>query len=402
VAAVQTAVQVEHVTKRFRLLHDHNSTLKATILRGFRRAHYEEFLALDDVSLAVPAGSTYGLIGQNGSGKSTLLKCMARIYRPDLGSITVEGKTSALLELGAGFHPELSGRENVYLNGSILGMSKRELDLRFDDIVSFAGLERFIDTPVKNYSSGMYVRLGFSVAINVEPEVLLVDEVLAVGDESFQTRCNEKFADLRRSGCTIVVVSHGMDQMRSLCDRVAWLDGGVVQSEGPAGAVIDEYLRAVRSGRNEFAARNRAAVIEAGEDPLIESVELLDADGNLTELLRTGAPATIRVTFDQGRIGEPVSVALALFRVDGSHITSLNSGGPLTDGTGDRRQLLYRIPSLPVINGRYALSVALHDAKVLHVFERADRVAQFEIEPDPEVTYPQRGVVALGGTWHTS
>jgi ABC-2 type transport system ATP-binding protein len=393
------AVEVEHVTKRFRLLHDHNSTLKATVLRGFRRAQYEEFLALDDVSLSVPEGSTYGLIGRNGSGKSTLLKCMARIYRPDIGTIDVRGKMSALLELGAGFHPELSGRENVYLNGSILGMSKRELDGRFDEIVEFAGLERFIDTPVKNYSSGMYVRLGFSVAINVEPEVLLVDEVLAVGDETFQSRCNEKFADLRRSGCTIVVVSHGMDQMRSLCDRVAWLDQGTLRSEGPAGAVIDEYLRAVRSDRNEFAARNRAAVIEAGEQPLIESVELLGADGQPTQTLRTGAPATIRITFDEARIGAPVAVALALFRVDGSHLASLNSGGPLTDGTGGRRQIDYRIPALPIINGRYALSVALHDADVLHVHERADRIAQFEIEPDPDVSYPQRGTVALGGTW---
>lgn len=393
------AVEVANVTKRFRLLHDHNSTLKATVLRGFRRARYEEFLALDDVSLTVAEGTTYGLIGQNGSGKSTLLKCMARIYRPDRGTIEVNGKVSALLELGAGFHPELSGRENVYLNGSILGMSKRELDSRFDDIVDFAGLERFIDTPVKNYSSGMYVRLGFSVAINVEPEVLLIDEVLAVGDESFQSRCNEKFADLRRSGCTIVVVSHGMDQMRSLCDRVAWLDGGKLLAEGPAGAVIDDYLRAVRSDRNEYAARNRSAVIEAGEKPLIESVQLLDGDGNQTELLRTGSPVTIRITVDEERIGAPISVALALFKVDGSHLVSLNSGGPLADGKGKHRQIDYHIPSLPVINGRYALSVALHDADVLHVHERADRIAQFEIEPDSSVSYPQRGTVALGGRW---
>lgn len=398
----EPAITVDGVTKRFRLLHDHNSTLKATVLRGFRRAVYEEFLALENVSLEVPAGTTYGLVGANGSGKSTLLKCMARIYRPDKGEITVRGKTSALLELGAGFHPELSGRENVYLNGSILGMSKNDIDSRFDEIVGFAGLERFIDTPVKNYSSGMYVRLGFSVAINVEPEVLLVDEVLAVGDESFQSRCNEKFAELRKSGCTIVVVSHGMDQMRNLCDRVAWLERGVLQSEGPPGAVIEAYMHKVRSDRSEYSARNRSAVLEAGEEPLIDSVKVLDGAGKASPVLRTGAPVTIRITFDEGRIGAPVAVALTLFRVDGAHITSLNSGGALTDGTGTRRVVDYRIEALPLIAGRYSIAVALHDKDVLHVFERADPALKFEIEPDPAISYPQRGAVALGGTWQVN
>ena len=199
----EPAIVVDGLSKRFRLYHDRNQTLKAAVMRG-RRARYEEFWALRDVSLEIAEGATYGFIGTNGSGKSTLLKCLARILVPDEGTVRTRGKVSALLELGAGFHPELSGRENVYLNGSILGLSKRELDHRFDDIVAFAGLERFIDTPVKNYSSGMYVRLGFSVAINVDPDILLVDEVLAVGDEQFQRRCNERFADLRAQGTTIV------------------------------------------------------------------------------------------------------------------------------------------------------------------------------------------------------
>src|SRR5262249_60818608 len=162
---------------------------------------------------------TFGLIGENGSGKSTMLKCIARILRPDQGSIAVAGKVSALLELGAGFHPELSGRENVYLNGAILGLGKRQLDARFDEIVAFAGIEQFIDTPVKNYSSGMYVRLGFSVAINVDPDILLVDEVLAVGDAEFQRRCMERFDEMRASGKTIVIVTHALGSVRNLCDE---------------------------------------------------------------------------------------------------------------------------------------------------------------------------------------
>jgi ABC-2 type transport system ATP-binding protein len=193
------AVSVTDVSKRFRLYHERNQSVKAAIMRR-GRAKYDEFWALRNVSLDIPHGTTFGLIGENGSGKSTLLKCMARILSPDEGEVFTDGKVSALLELGAGFHPELSGRDNIFLNGSILGLSKSELEAKFDDIVGFAGLEDFVDTPVKNYSSGMYVRLGFSVAINVDPDILLVDEVLAVGDEQFQRKCSEKFADLKDRG----------------------------------------------------------------------------------------------------------------------------------------------------------------------------------------------------------
>ena len=212
------AVVVKDVSKMFRIYHERNQSIKATLMRG-RRARYDEFWALKDVNLEIASGQTFGLVGSNGSGKSTLLKTMARILSPDSGSIVTNGKVTALLELGAGFHPELSGRDNVYLNGSILGLSQKEIDSKFDEIVDFAGLEQFIDQPVKNYSSGMYVRLGFSVSIHIEPEILLVDEVLAVGDVEFQERCMAKFAEFREAGRTVVVVSHGLEQMRTFCDE---------------------------------------------------------------------------------------------------------------------------------------------------------------------------------------
>jgi ABC-2 type transport system ATP-binding protein len=204
-------------------------------------AQYEEFLALDDVSVDVEQGTTVGFIGENGSGKSTLLKCVAKILRPDAGTISVEGKVSALLELGAGFHPEPSGRENVYLNGTILGLSVKELDRRFDDIVGFAGLERFIDTPVKNYSSGMYVRLGFSVAINVDPDVLLVDEVLAVGDEQFQAQCMRRIDEDRHAGRTFLVVTHNLAFVEERCDRAALLVQGRITAISAAKEVVRQY-----------------------------------------------------------------------------------------------------------------------------------------------------------------
>ena len=238
------AVSVQGVSKRFRIYHERNQSIKQMVLRR-RRGVYEEFWALKNVSLEIPRASSYGLIGENGSGKSTLLKCMARILVPDEGTVVTDGTISALLELGAGFHPELSGRENVFLNGAILGISSKELTRKFDEIVAFSGIERFIDTPVKNYSSGMYVRLGFSVAINVSPDILLVDEVLAVGDAEFQMKCSQKFRELKSTGCTIVVVSHSMEMIRDLCDSGAWLEHGEVKEAGPAGDVIRAYLENV-------------------------------------------------------------------------------------------------------------------------------------------------------------
>ena len=241
------AVRVDHVTKTFRMYHERNQSLKSAIMRG-RTSVHEDFLALDDVSFEVPAGSTFGLIGSNGSGKSTLLKCLANIYYPNKGSITHFGKIAAMLEVGSGFHAELSGRENIFLNGSILGMSKKEVTRKFDEIVDFSGVEQFIDQPVKNYSSGMYVRLGFAIAINVDPDILVVDEVLAVGDAEFQEKCFRKFGDFRAAGKTVILVSHSMDTVQNMCDHAAWVSHGELQKVGPAESTIAAYLASLHTG----------------------------------------------------------------------------------------------------------------------------------------------------------
>ncbi|TFB98003.1 ABC transporter ATP-binding protein [Cryobacterium sp. MDB2-10] len=246
------AVSVDHVSKRFRLYHERNQSLKSAIMRG-RRSVHEDFWALKDVSFEVPTGSTFGLIGSNGSGKSTLLKCLAKIYFPQKGSITYNGKIAALLEVGSGFHPELSGRENVFLNGSILGMSKREITRKFDEIVDFSGVEQFIDQPVKNYSSGMYVRLGFAIAINVDPDVLVVDEVLSVGDAEFQEKCSQKFIDFKRAGKTVILVSHAMTAVQEMCDHAAWLRHGELVTVGEAEPTIAAYLDSLNRGETSAA-----------------------------------------------------------------------------------------------------------------------------------------------------
>ena len=234
------SVSVQDVSKKFRLYHERNQTLKSAILRG-RTSKHEDFWALENVSFEVKEGHTHGLIGTNGSGKSTLLKCLAKIYWPTSGSIEYRGRMASLLEVGSGFHLELSGRENIYLNGSILGMSKKEIDGKFDEIVDFSGVEQFLDQPVKNYSSGMYVRLGFSIAINVDPDILVVDEVLSVGDEGFQRKSFDKFLDFKRRGKTIIMVTHNMAVVEDICDAVTWIEKGTMMNTGEAGAVVALY-----------------------------------------------------------------------------------------------------------------------------------------------------------------
>lgn len=339
------AVSVDNISKRFRLYHERNQSLKSALMRR-KISVYDEFWALRNVSFEVPAGSTFALIGSNGSGKSTLLKCLANILVPETGSITAAGRVAALLEVGSGFHPELSGRENVYLNGSILGMKKKEIDRKFDDIVDFSGISQFIDQPVKNYSSGMYVRLGFSVAIHVEPEILVVDEVLAVGDSSFQAKSREKFEQFRKDGRTVVLVSHSLGTVKDMCDNAAWLKGGELQFAGPVDDAIAAYSFSVHEIPPDI-----AAYVETSRDssnslgwPVSGATHLDDHGGGLVQGFRGGAVAstrahgTFRVTepirsrFNDeggiaGRLGWPVSEASA----DGEGtITQRFLGGALT------------------------------------------------------------------------
>jgi ABC-type polysaccharide/polyol phosphate transport system ATPase subunit len=234
------AIAVNGVSKKFRLYKERNQSIKSAVMRGKTSVH-EDFWALKNIDFEIRGGETFGLVGDNGSGKSTLLKCMARILYPDKGSIVTKGRVAALLEVGSGFHPELSGRENVFLNGSILGMSKKEIERKFDEIVDFSGVREFIDQPVKNYSSGMYVRLGFSVAIHVDPDILLVDEVLAVGDETFQAKCFDKFTEFKAAGKTVVIVSHAMGSLVTMCDRLALIRRGELQMVGDPEAVVEAY-----------------------------------------------------------------------------------------------------------------------------------------------------------------
>jgi ABC-2 type transport system ATP-binding protein len=389
------AIEVNGVSKRFRLYRERNQSLKAAVMRG-RRAAYEEFWALRDVSFEIPQGGTFGLIGENGSGKSTLLKCIARILHPDRGSVSSHGTVAALLELGSGFHPELSGRENVYLNGSILGMRKPEIDSKFDEIVDFAGIEEFIDQPVKNYSSGMYVRLGFSIAINVDPDILLVDEVLAVGDQAFQDKCMEKFADFRHAGKTVVIVSHAMGSLRTLCDEAAWLKHGELVEVGPANDVVDTY---VDEGHVERVELSEGGSRWGSGEAQLTKIELLDAKEKPTTRVHTGDTITFRLHYlaDQP-IDKPV-FGLALETVTGVYAWAHHSrdGQFVPDRIHGAGTIDLHVPKLALQEGTYDLNASIVDYTTTHTYDFVRNCLRFDVIA--RTPHESGGIAVLGSQW---
>lgn len=390
--SMDPAIRVDRVSKTFRVYRDRNRSLKATILSG-RRAVYEDFWALRDVSLEIPEGRTFGLLGNNGSGKSTLLKCIALILEPNAGTIAHRGRLAAMLEVGSGFHPELTGRENVYLNGSILGMSKPEIDRKLDSIIDFSGVEQFIDQPVKNYSSGMYVRLGFAVSIHVEPDILLVDEVLAVGDLQFQEKCMEKFAELKRDGRTVVVVSHGLEQMRSFCDEAAWLSHGELQAVGPAREIIDSYANLEHGATPDAQGGTRFGSGEA----TITRIELLDRTGEDVRHVQTGDPLTIRLSYRATeRIARPVFGA-SIDAVDGPFMWGHHG---LDDGFVPERleagegSVEIAIPAITFRPGAFQVSASIQDFSCTHMYGAWQRGVTFRVGPG--TPFESGGLVTLG------
>ena len=392
------AISVDGVSKYFRLYHEKNQYLKTALLRG-RRARYEEFWAVKDVSFDIPVGSTYGIIGSNGSGKSTLLKCLAGILTPDKGSITHNGQVVALLELGAGFHPDLSGRENIYLNGAILGMSRAEIETKFEDIVEFSGLEHFINTPVKNYSSGMVVRLGFAIAINVDPEILIIDEVLAVGDASFQLRCLEKIEEFRKAGKTVVFVSHGLDQVVKLCSTVIWLEKGDVKMIGPAIDVVNEYsgmsYGAEETEEGDIGKRWGSHEIE------ITKVELLDETGSEPRVHVTGKPMTVRMHYTAHTPLDDVIAGIRITLPMGTNVWGANSkrrGVLFPRLMGDGYVDLH-IPNLPLLEGSYDLTLDLADISEIHAYDHWDKRIRFDVA---QFHVFDEGTITVDSTWSIS
>jgi ABC-type polysaccharide/polyol phosphate transport system ATPase subunit len=370
-----------------------SALLQRSILRDLQPS--ETFPALTDVSFTVPKGSTYGVIGRNGSGKSTALKLVAGITKPTSGTVRVDGRISALIELGAGFHPEISGRENVFINGIMLGLTKREIQRRFDEIVEFAELTEFIDAPVKTYSSGMYMRLGFAVAIHVDPDVLLVDEVLAVGDEGFTHKCLDKFAEFRRRGKTILLVTHSLNLVERFCDEALWLDSGHAKAHGDPKRVVGAYLTAVEQTEEQLLADTTArAVEEAGRDGRegregldrtaptdptsnmfrategrwgsreieITDVALRDHTGQPTFVFHSGDSVSIRLKLRAQHPTDDFVFGIGLFNAEGVCCYGTNTF--LEEMNPERltgeAEVTFSIESLDLVEGTYKLDVAVH------------------------------------------
>ena len=379
-------ISIEHVSKSYRLWGRRSqfATLKSALLkRDLKPAADASVAALKDVSFAIDRGEAFGIVGRNGSGKSTLLKIISGILKPTSGRVAVNGRVAALIELGAGFHPEITGRENIYINGIMLGLSRREIDARFDKIVDFSGIRDFIDQPVKTYSSGMYVRLGFAVAVHVDPDILLIDEVLSVGDEEFSQKCVAKIQEMKYRGVTLLFVTHQLDQVRNLCDRALWLDHGVVTAIGDPVRVVDDYLQQVAGTTHATSSEPQQAADEptSAEEPespklkdpleeerwgsgevVLKRVALTDPEGRELVALGAGTAVTIDVDVEVRVPQDDFVFGIGIYHADGTCVYGTNTD---LEGFAPQRldangRLQFVMPSLDLVAGGYRLDVAVH------------------------------------------
>lgn len=387
------AIEVNNITKKFRVYPDKGSQLKERIL--FRkRSRFEERQVLRGISFRAKRGEAIGLIGHNGCGKSTTLKLLTKIMYPDSGTIEMNGRVSSLIELGAGFHPDMSGRENIYTNASIFGLTRKEIDRRLADIIAFSELEEFIDNPVRTYSSGMYMRLAFSVAINVDADILLIDEILAVGDANFQTKCFNKLREIKARGTTIVIVSHSLGQIEQICDRCIWIHEGLIREEGEPKAVDLAYLEFMGQKLQDKAAEQLAAeTAETEEAPSpeeaeapheepeevrkrwgsglarIQKITLMNENGRAQRVFRTGESIHIRLDYKVKKTVEDAVFGIGIFNRDGvqcygvnTRIDRLPEFSLTEDGTME-----LTLADVPLLPGEYLLDFAIESGEGIPV-----------------------------------
>jgi ABC-type polysaccharide/polyol phosphate transport system ATPase subunit len=423
-------IEFNGVSKQFIIDEDRARSFQEKLVRALGRSRNgngepEIFWALRDVSFKIEKGDAVGIIGSNGSGKSTILKLISRIIYPSAGAITTNGRIAALLELGAGFHPDLTGRENIDLTGSILGLRRQQVRSQVDEIISFSELERFIDVPIRNYSSGMLMRLGFAVATSFQPEILLIDEVLAVGDQAFQDRCMRRILEIQRQGATIMLVSHDLTSVKKLCQRAIWLDDGRVCADGKTDAVAGQYLSGLwneqaqraRPDGAEFAEESGegATQLEAGfsdgqrrqgarwgsGEIQIERARIIGPDGQPASVFRTGEPFVVRIWYNAHRRIESPAFGVSIYdelgtRLNGPNTVWSNGGPQVAQGRG---VVDYVVDSLPLLDGRYDLTVAIYDHLVTHPYDHWDKMATFTMVPGDEER--QDGVVYIPCRWES-
>ncbi|MDP2852236.1 MAG: ABC transporter ATP-binding protein [Gallionella sp.] len=403
-------IEVNHVTKEYQL--GQLQSLKTTALNQWRRltGHPIEerapFKALDDVTFSVEQGEVLGIIGHNGAGKSTMLKLLANISKPSSGSITVKGKVAPLIEVGAGLVGDLTGRENIYLNGAILGISKAEIKRKFDDIVAFAELEEFIDTPIKRYSSGMQVRLGFSIATSVESDILIVDEVLAVGDLAFQRKCFDRMEDLiKRRGKTVLLVSHNIRQVERLCNRVILLNKGRAISDGKANTVCTQFYEAsdTQISTDNYTSLNSANSNEwATGEILLHGIEILDTGGNPISKLRHEQAVKIQLNYEVTKEIRMPIFGIGIHTTDFIYLATQHSINQLKLDYLEAGQhvLTFNIPSFPFMPGVYSLRAGVAEGSGARTIFYAENLLHLQVVSDNvEDRTWNEGLVSLSGIW---
>ncbi|HNS49565.1 MAG TPA: ABC transporter ATP-binding protein [Anaerolineae bacterium] len=412
-------VAFDHVSKRFTLHRERSRSFQDLFLALLRRQSppsREDFWALRDVSFSVARGEMLGLVGSNGAGKSTVLKLISRIIEPTSGHIEVNGRLGALLELGTGMHPELTGRENIYLNGAFVGFSRREITRRIDEIITFSEMERFIDVPVKHYSSGMHMRLGFAIAIQFEPELLLVDEVLAVGDQAFQYRCLDRVQRLKRNGVAVLLVTHARETVRELCDRAIWLDEGRIQAEGVVDQVMDAYMAYVRAQDHHDLTKaqpaSRGSAPQGSAETLarwgsreaeITLVQLLDGLGNEQRSFKCGEPLVVRIHYLASERIERPQFGIAMYSANGFHINGPNTvtSGLEIEAIEGAGTVDYCVDHLPLTGGSYLLSATIYDHDGLHAYDHHHQGYRFRVYQDDAVQ-ERYGSVIIPSYWRLS
>lgn len=417
----ENVIVVKDLKKKFKVYYDKGSSLKERIL-FWKRNEYEDRWVLNGINFSIKKGEAVGLIGKNGCGKSTTLKLLTRIIYPTEGSVEIKGRVSSLLELGAGFHPDMSGRENIYINASIFGLTKKEIDERLYDIIAFSELEEFIDNPVRTYSSGMYMRLAFSVAINVNADVLLIDEILAVGDVSFQTKCFEKLKDIKASGTTIVIVSHSTGQIEQICDRTIWIENGIVKEEGIPKFVHEHYLQAMEEKRMEKieeSFQKELEIQEKGEKDttsketilpfandrtvrvgnkkaVVANCKLLDKEKIEKKVFRHGEKVLVQVDLEHKTTPFLVNLAVSISRDDGlycyghSLYAEMNS---LID-LSQQDRVVFEISEMPLLSGRFYINLGVY-SKEYEEYDVIWNAVDFQIISD------QNGEVGIFKVQHT-
>jgi ABC-type polysaccharide/polyol phosphate transport system ATPase subunit len=399
-------IQLDDIAVQYRSPLEKISSFKEYAIRRLKgQIRYEHFWALNGVSITINAGEVFGIIGPNGAGKSTLLKVIARVLRPTRGRIRITGRVAPLLELGAGFDNELTGRENIYLNAAILGRSKAEIDSRFHEIVKFSGLEKFVDAPLRTYSTGMVARLGFAVATDVRPDILIVDEILGVGDADFQEKSYERIQEFRGKGTTILLVTHNLTHVQNTCSRVMWLNRGNVMATGMPQEVVTRYLQfnTTEEAKRlaEIQGQNIHELEKKAKEIRIIDLKITNPNDQEQTVFQTGDALKVHIEYESRQQVQAPIFGVGVYRHDGVHITGPNTKFanfrlPTLSGRGT---VVYTVPDLPLLDGLYELSVAIADQSYLIIYDFYARRFPFRVVNTSESSHEKYGFVAFNGYW---